>query len=55
MRADLTITDVPKKRLVITPTTKVEDIDTVEVYSATYEWLVQFRDFCRSSGGFEIL
>lgn len=55
MRVDLTITDVPKKRLVITPTTRVEDIDTVEVYSATYEWLAQFGHFCHSSGGFEVL
>jgi hypothetical protein len=23
-------------------------------YSATYEWLEEFRDFCRSSDGFEV-
>jgi hypothetical protein len=54
MRADLSITSIPKKGFVITPTTKVEQIDAVEAYSATYEWLAQFRDFCRSSGGFKI-
>ena len=54
MRADLSITSIPKKRFVITPTTKVEDIDEVEAYSASYDWLAQFRDFCRSSGGFEV-
>ena len=54
IRADLTITGKPKKLAVFTPDTKVEDVDAVEVYSATYDWLVMFRDFCRTSGGFEV-
>jgi len=33
---------------------KVEDVDAKEAYSATYEWLVMFRDFCRTSGGFKV-
>jgi hypothetical protein len=26
-----------------------------DLYSATYEWLVQFRDFCRECRGFSVL
>lgn len=54
LRADLTITSGPKKRVVFTPSSKVEDFDAVEIYSATYAWLVMFRDFCRTSAGFEV-
>lgn len=54
MRYDLSVTSVPKKPIVFTPTTKPEDIDATEAYSATYEWLSRFKDFCRSSGGFEV-
>jgi hypothetical protein len=54
VRADLTVTGKPKKLAVFTPDAKVEDIDAIEVYSATYDWLVMFRDFCRTSGGFEV-
>jgi hypothetical protein len=28
--------------------------DLARNYSATYAWLARFRDFCRSSGGFEV-
>jgi hypothetical protein len=54
LRADLTITGEPKKLVVFTPGTKIEDIDAVELYSATCEWLVMFRDFCRTSEGFKV-
>lgn len=30
------------------------DQDPRELYSATYEWLSQFRDFCRTGGGFTV-
>ena len=53
--ADLTVTDRPKNRLIITPDTKIGQIDTIDVYSASHEWLVEFRDFSRTSGGFEVL
>jgi hypothetical protein len=53
--ADLTVTDRPKKPLIITPDTKIDQIDAIDVYSASYEWLVKFRDFSRTSGGFEVL
>lgn len=53
--ADLTVTDRPKNRLIITPDTKIDQIDTIDAYSASYEWLVEFRDFSRTSGGFEVL
>lgn len=52
---DLTVTDKPKKRLLITPDTQPDQIDVVDTYSATYEWLIRFRDFARSSGGFEVV
>lgn len=55
IRADLTVTDKPKKPLIITPRMQPDQIDVVETYSATYEWLIQFRDFARSSGGFEVV
>ncbi|MBZ5492143.1 MAG: hypothetical protein LAO76_14525 [Acidobacteriia bacterium] len=53
--ADLTVTDRPKKTLIITPDTKIDQIDAIDVYSASYEWLVTFCDFSRTSGGFEML
>lgn len=53
-RSDLKITAEPPKPSVFAPGTKVEDIDAVELYSATYEWLVMFRDFCRTCGGFKV-
>ena len=55
IRADLTITGELKKPLTITPETKIEQIDAVDTYSATYEWLAQFRDFSKASGGFEVV
>jgi hypothetical protein len=54
INADLTITDLPKKQVVFTPKTQITDIDAVDLYSATYEWLLTFRDFCRNSGGFKV-
>jgi hypothetical protein len=53
--ADLTVTDRPKKRLIIAPGSKIDQIDAIDAYSASYEWLVKFRDFSRASGGFEVL
>jgi hypothetical protein len=55
IRADLTVTDEAKQPLTITPETQIEQIDMVYAHSATYKWLVQFRDFTRSSGGFEVV
>jgi len=52
--ADLTITDRPKRGVVFTPDTHIDEIDSVDLYSASYEWLLQFRDFSRASGGFEV-
>jgi hypothetical protein len=55
MLSDLTVTAKPKVKLILTPTTKPDDIDAVDIYSASYEWLGKFVDFCRRSGGFEVL
>jgi len=52
--ADLTVTARPKKEVIITPETKPHEIDNIDLYSASYEWLVRFRDFCRRSGGFVV-
>jgi hypothetical protein len=52
---DQTVTAETKKKLVITPETTFREVDAFNAYSASYDWLVRFRDFCRSSGGFEIL
>ena len=54
MRGDLTVTAEPKNNWVFTPETQPEEIDATDIYSATYEWLTQFADFCRRSGGFEV-
>jgi len=34
---------------------KTDQIDAIDVYSASDKWLVKFRDFSRTSGGFEVL
>ena len=54
IKADLTTTDRPKKQVIFTSDTRIDQIDAVDLYSAKYEWLVQFQDFCRTSGGFEV-
>ncbi len=54
IRGDLSLTDKPKKLTVFTPGMEVEDVDAKEAYSATYEWLVMFKDFCRTSRGFKV-
>ena len=55
LRADLTVIAKPKVLQVFAPETNPNDIDHNELYSATYEWLVTFRDFCKRSGGFKVL
>lgn len=45
MRADLSVTSSPKPI----------NAETNELYSASHEWLIQFRDFCQTSGGFKVL
>jgi hypothetical protein len=55
IRADLTVTDQPKNKWVIRPETRPEEMDVNDIYSATYEWLAEFAEFCRSSGGFKVL
>ncbi len=55
MRSDLTVTAKGKNRVTISSIAKPNDIDVNEAYSATYEWLVAFKDFCRTSGGFEVM
>jgi hypothetical protein len=54
MRADQSVTATPKVRQVFTPEMNPDEIDSNELYSATYEWLASFKDFCRRSGGFEV-
>ena len=51
IRSDLSFTNAPKK---LAEFHKPESIDAVDVYSATYEWLVQFKTFCERSGGFRV-
>ena len=53
--ADLTMTDRPMPHWLIGPETQPDEIDVNDVYSATYEWLTEFAEFCKSSGGFEVL
>jgi hypothetical protein len=55
MLADLAVTREPKKLALFSPGTKVDDIDSNELYSTTYEWLDTFMNFCRSSKGFTVM
>ena len=55
MRADLSVTKRPKSKWIIEPHTRPDDLDANDIYSATYEWLEEFAEFCRRSGGFEVL
>jgi hypothetical protein len=48
---DLSVTCAPKK---VAEFHKPESIDAVDLYSATYEWLIQFKDFCEYCGGFKV-
>lgn len=41
--------------LAVTANSKSGDIFAEDAYSAAYEWLVRFRDFCRCSGGFKVM
>jgi hypothetical protein len=50
-RADLTITSDPKK---IVHFEKSDPIDANDLYSAQYEWLVEFKQFCERCGGFRV-
>jgi hypothetical protein len=54
MLPDLTVTAKPKTKWIITPETKMSEIEVSEMYSATYDWLVLFAEFCRKSGGFKV-
>jgi hypothetical protein len=54
IRADLSVTNIPKVPQTFGPNTQPGDIDIINLYSATYEWLVTFKDFCRRSNGFEV-
>ena len=54
VRADLTVTALPKVPQRFNPDMNADDIDVVNLYSASYEWLVTFKDFCRRSEGFEV-
>ena len=52
---DLSVTSNPKNIVTFAPHTQPEEISVVDLYSASYDWLVTFRDFCRQSGGFKVL
>jgi len=54
MLADLTVTSSKRVPTVFLPNADVESADTNNIYSASYDWLVAFRDFCSQSGGFEV-
>lgn len=52
IRGDLSVTSEPKKMVQFADSSP---IDAVDVYSAKYEWLVQFKDFCEHCGGFAVV
>ena len=55
MLADFTVTSDQKTPVVFLPDGNSHDVDVNDLYSASYEWLSDFRDFCRQSDGFEVL
>src|SRR5262245_38844621 len=55
MLADLTSTARPKSTYIFDASMKPDDIDVNDIYSASYEALIAFKDFCRSSGGFKVV
>jgi hypothetical protein len=52
IRADLMITADPKR---LAQFGSNEPVDAVNLYSATYEWLTTFKDFCDRCGGFRVV
>lgn len=54
MLADLTVTARKRVPIDFSPNGGAEPLDPNDLYSASYDWLVAFRDFCRQSGGFEV-
>jgi hypothetical protein len=55
MLANLSVSKEPKELIECTPKMNVNDIDTNELYSTTYEWLETFESFCKTSNGFEVM
>jgi len=54
MLADLTVTSDERKPVVFDATASADGVDENDLYSANFEWLVTFGEFCRRSGGFEV-
>ena len=54
LRLIVSVSSEPKK-VVFSPDTDVEDMDTNDLYSTTLEGLQTFVTFCRRSGGFDVM
>lgn len=54
IKADLTVTDQPKKQVIFGPEGIAADVDLSDLYSASYEWLLMFKEFAAKSGGFRV-
>jgi hypothetical protein len=54
IRADTTVTDIPKVPQVFRPDNQRADVDAGNLYSATYDWLVTFKEFCKRCDGFMV-
>lgn len=52
--ADGSVTDQPRKEVMFSSQTDEPEVDANDLYSAEFEWLAKFRDFCRASWGFEV-
>jgi len=52
MLATLSVSKDPKSLAIFAPEMKPDDIDSDELYSATFEWLETFAKFCKGSKGF---
>lgn len=52
MRGDLTLTN--EQQMQWAADVIPSESDVFDYYSASYEWLMTFADFCKRSGGFEV-
>ena len=54
MLADVTVASDERKLVEIGATATTANADENDLFSANFEWLGTFGDFCRRSGGFEV-
>lgn len=54
IRGNLQVTAEPQTLARFEPNSSIDSIDATNLYSATYDWLVAFQEFCERYGGFRV-